>query len=178
MQNKEFTIKIFVKRILEAYGDWITLPMQEKDLKEAINKAVGENDFIISSIENNYPDIFYINEYSNIYALNQFLLRVYNADECDKRLLLSLYSFFDEEVEYVDKALRNLSSIDFLENVEDDKDETLGESLANSGFIGEIPSNLKEYINYEAIGRDYYCSGFKYIKSLKTAIRQNKGFGE
>ena len=52
-------------------------------------------------------------------------------------------------------------------------DEELGECLVDEGLLGEIPARLSNYIDYEAIGRDFAietCGSFETINNRTQFI--------
>lgn len=157
-------------------GGWLKLPVAPNKLDEEIEKLVGRNEFLTCDVENKYPDVLYIGEYSSIEEINNYLNHLNGLDDETRMLEMAIYSYSDGDLGFVKRALKNLDSIDFYGNVESDEDEVLGKILVNNGYIGCVTDELKEWIDYEKVGRNGYCDGFRYIKSLKAVIRQKQGF--
>lgn len=152
-------------KYVEGYlvGKWISLPCTEDELQELyvnIGVARFEDDEFIYGKEINgivYEEIaihdyetdlgIKIEEYDSISRLNE-LSETVNGNEVE-------FSAIYKATGNIDESLRILEGGDFilLNGVDNDKD--LGYEWVTQGLLGiEIPTNLENYIDYEAIGRD------------------------
>lgn len=168
--SKGNTMKIFITD-LEAYnngflvGNWYTLPMTNDELAEAIENELhnGRNlckhthhheEYFISDYECSYMKI---EEYSDIYKLNEIAQQIESWDENDTMKFEILVS----EGYSLDEIMAN--GIDYYEiEIFDFRNakrltcayEQLAEQFVDEGLFGNIPIALQSYIDYEAISRD------------------------
>ena len=147
--------KIFVSNLGkynegEMVGEWINLPATEGEMEELLDR-IGINEeyeeIFIPDYENEFN--YKVNEYANLDELNDIAYKLDNltTDEEEKiKAGLELWSF-DEIYNYLDDIV-------LLKDVNTDYDlgyywieESGCYNLDNLGM-------LKNYINYEAFGRD------------------------
>lgn len=101
-----------------------------------------------------YEAPFKISEYEdtdNIAAMIDFC----NLDECDQKR--AGYLFDNNYYSKLQDCIDNLDDVEYYENM------TLvqvAEQLVDDGCFGEIPKELKFYIDYEAIARDLGYDGY------------------
>ena len=131
-------------------GEWINLPATEEEMEELLDR-IGINEeyeeVFITDYENEFNYI--VNEYDNLEELNEIAYTLDNLTDYAKEILkagLELWSF--EEV------FDNLDSFSLMEDINTDYDlgcywieESGCYDLDNLGM-------LRNYINYEAFGRD------------------------
>lgn len=134
----------------EMIGEWINLPATEEELQEVLDR-IGINEeyeeVFITDYENEFGYI--VNEYDNLDELNEIAYKLDNLTDYEKEKIkagLELWSF-DEIYNYLDDIV-------LLEDVNTDYDlgyywieESGCYNLDNLGM-------LRNYINYEAFGRD------------------------
>ena len=134
----------------EMVGEWINLPATEEEMEELLNK-IGINEkyeeIFIPDYENEFNYI--INEYDNLDELNEIAYKLDNLTDYDKEILkagLELWNFED--------VFDNLDDFILMEDINTDYDlgyywveESGCYNLDNLGM-------LRNYINYEAFGRD------------------------
>lgn len=147
-------INVFLESI-EAYnngemkGKWITLPMDEEDLKNEIKDVLGDDEeYFIIDWECEY---FSIGEYDSIMDINEKAKYLSEKEEYELIELKAICELvdFDEAKEILERG-----DYQFIPDVE--SAEELGEYVVDEGLFCEtIPETLKNYIDYEAIGRDY-----------------------
>lgn len=151
----------------ELVGEWIDLPFDELDLQELFERIkLGYFDedgdyihgfseglsfyeeFVIHDYETDLND-FKINEYDDIYDLNDLIDRVESLDDYDYDKLQACLSLAN--LEY---CLDSLDNFDYYPDVNNEYDlgyywveESGAYDLSNLG-------NLAMYIDYEAFGRD------------------------
>lgn len=134
----------------EMVGEWINLPATEEEMEELLDR-IGINEeyeeIFIPTYENEFNYI--VNEYDNLDELNDIAYKIDNLTDYEKEILkagLELWSF-DEIYNYLDDII-------LLKDVNTDYDlgyywieESGCYNLDNLGV-------LRNYINYEAFGRD------------------------
>jgi antirestriction protein len=138
-------------------GKWVQLPISDDKLGEVL-KEIGIDEYyeetFISDCEN---DIIGLNEvvseYSSISVLNKLAQRLEELSADDARKLGAVLEY--EACTSVEEVLAILDKLDEFElviGVSDD--ETLGYYYAEELCSIEIPEHLKNYMDYEAYGRD------------------------
>lgn len=131
----------------EIVGEWINLPATEEELEEVLNRIGINEEYFITDYENEFNYI--VNEYDNLDELNDIAYKLDNLTDYEKEILkagLELWNF--EEV------FNNLDDFILMEDVNTDYD--LGYYwIEESGCYNlDNLGNLRNYINYEAFGRD------------------------
>ncbi|MDB2562696.1 antirestriction protein ArdA [Sulfurimonas sp.] len=153
-------MKIYITD-LEAYnnghlvGEWYTLPMGEDSLAEcnedvlyngrkACSHTHHHEETFITDWECDYMDI---EEYSDIYKLNEIAQELESLNEYDMKRYTALrgHGYSHEE------ALKAYEDVDLYE---DTTLPELAEQFVDDGLYGEINDSIKNYIDYEAIARD------------------------
>ena len=134
----------------EMIGEWINLPATEEELQEVLDR-IGINEeyeeVFITDYENEFN--YKVNEYDNLDELNELADTLDNLTDYEKETLkagLELWDFED--------VFDNLDDFILMENINTDYDlgfywieESGCYNLDNLGM-------LRNYINYEAFGRD------------------------
>lgn len=157
-------IKIYVANLGkynegELKGAWLELPLAydednfAEEFKEFLEDEVGINaeyeEYAIHDYDTNL-DIS-IDEYSSVYKLNELAVRIEELSDYDVDVLKALV-----EIQTLEDALDILEDRDFVfyEGITTPKE--LGEYAVSEGLFGIIvPDELENYIDYEAIGRDW-----------------------
>lgn len=155
-------MKIFITNLgkyVEGYlvGKWVQLPISDEKLDEVL-KQIGINEYyeeyFISDCENDIIGLSdVISEYSSISVLNKLAQRIEELSADDAKKLGAVLEY--EACTSVEEVLAILDKLDEFElviGVSDD--ETLGYYYAEELGGIEIPEHLKNYIDYEALGRD------------------------
>lgn len=136
----------------ELIGDWFSPPIDFDTVKDRI----GLNDEYEEYAIHDYELPFSIDEYTSISEINR---------KCELVTELESYAFFE-----------NISSIlnywfNDLEELVEHKDDIICHSdcsnmsdvarnyIEESGTFSDIPNNLKNYIDYQAFGRDLEIEG-------------------
>lgn len=131
-------------------GEWINLPATEEELEEVLDR-IGINEeyeeVFITDYENEFG--YKVDEYDNLDELNEIAYKLDNLTDYDKQVLkagLELWSFED--------VFDNLDSFSLMEDINTDYElgcywieESGCYDLDNLGM-------LRNYIDYEAFGRD------------------------
>ena len=134
----------------ELIGEWINLPATEEEIEELLNRiSINEEyeEIFITDYENEFG--YVVNEYDNLDELNDIAYELDNLTDYEKEVLkagLELWSF--EEV------FDNLDDFILMEDINTDYD--LGYYwIEESGCYNlDNLGNLRNYIDYEAFGRD------------------------
>ena len=135
-------------------GEWVHLPISSEDLKEVLTRIGINQEYEEYFITDYECDIFKINEFDSISYLNEIAEKLEELSDFD----ISIVKYFvDFESLEINEAIENFEEGNYCYyfDVEDESD--LGYRVAENW---DIPEYLSSYIDYEAIGRDYLCSGW------------------
>lgn len=142
-------------------GDWITLPMEQDDLKEAMKKiADNMKDFDPEYFINDYEwiaDIDYsISENESILELNQLLNDIDTLDTWELETLEAMI----ETGMYCDlwEAYENIENCTFYKSM--DLYEVAYDIVNECYFTKDTPDFLTRYFDYEAFARDLHFDGY------------------
>lgn len=130
-------------------GEWFTVPVNMEEVKEKL----GLNDEYEEYAIHDYELPFGIGEYESIERINSLYCQLENADEDVLLDLKDLLRVFDS----VEELIENLDNLIFYKGV-----DTLGDlavELVEEGHFGEVPEQLRPYIDYAAIARDMNING-------------------
>lgn len=150
----------------ELSGEWINLPMDKDELREAIKKALNssetatEDDYDEECAIHDYEAPFHINEYDDIYELNEVAQRIEDAD-IEEDVFNAIFEDCGNDLESAVSIAENndYSLLCDVSTIED-----LGQYAVDEGLFGvEIPDNLYNYIDFQAIGRDMQIEGWTIV---------------
>ena len=132
-------------------GDWFSFPIDEEDVAERIGLNERYEEYAVHDTEN-FP--IEIGEYISIEELNEIFEMIeelpdYITDELDE--FVSHYGSLEELVEHKDDIILYSG----CETMTDLAYYLIDEEQ----ILGEIPSSLQNYIDYEAYGRDLDMGG-------------------
>ncbi len=137
-------------------GAWFEFPMDEEELDEEIesilNKFPGGEEVAIHDYE--APEGVIINEYDDIFELNEMAQRI--EDIVDDKVI------FESIIEVIGSDLSKCLDIFEQGDYSFYKGEDLTEVAAimvEEGIYSEVPKELINYIDYEALGRDMAADG-------------------
>lgn len=135
-------------------GQWITLPMEEEELKEKLNtvaQAMHDEDpeWFVNDYE--WTTDFHpreIEEMENIIELNEYIQELNDLDEWEQKTFCAACEVFGN-IEPLDVPNYRL-----MEDINNEYD--LGYYLIEESGCYDLKNlgNLANYINYEAFGRD------------------------
>lgn len=139
----------------ELVGEWIDLPMDDDELRAAIQRIIdaypGGEEIAI----HDYEGPFRIREYENIYVLNEKMKEINSLSEDEQTAVVAVLKATGYDV---DEALRIVkdgayqlyyySLIEWAYRCVDD------------GLFGDVPTSIQPYIDYEAIARDLRIEGY------------------
>ena len=147
-------------------GEWVTLPLDNEDLKSKINSILelgskidgyGETheEYFITDFECDYYDV---DEYENIPKLNEMTELMEGLNDYEKKavkFLLDNYlvNSFEEALEKYDEVIiyEDCSMYDIAYDL-----------IQESFDFEKIPANLSNYIDYNALARDLEIEGRYY----------------
>lgn len=156
-------LKVFITNLAkynEGYcvldiGKWVELPMDASELQEEIDSVLGnDEELFLTDWESDYK--IEIGEFSNVFRLNEQMEELEALPE-DTRKTVTLIADYEglELTEVIEEVADGKYTIYQASNFEE-----LGYYLKDNGLLGyEIPSHLENYIDYEALGRDWLHSG-------------------
>ena len=141
-------------------GEWVHLPVSSDDLKGVLDR-IGINkeyeEFFITDYECDYIKI---DEFDSLANLNILAEKLESLSDVDKLILEYFIQYenmgINEAIECFDEG-----NYSYYCDVMDELD--LGYRVAEDW---DIPEYLANYIDYEAIGRDYTCSGWVLFENI------------
>lgn len=154
-------IKVFVTNLGkynegELIGEWLDLPATDDEIDELLSR-IGINsqyeEYFISDYETDIAGLA-IDEYDSLSEVNDYAAQLVSLDE--------------EEIMCVEAMLENGSSIEeALDGYQDciiwrdcrDMTDIAYEVVEESGLLDSMPENLRNYFDYEALGRDLEYEG-------------------
>jgi antirestriction protein len=134
----------------ELFGKWLNLSeITEEELQEAISEILGKDEeLFISDYEWSGIDIYDIPEFGSITLLKLKIDEIAELSEQDQKKLRYMIK---QEGYTLETALTKIDDCDIYENMDL---KGLAENLVEEGIFGEIPENIKAYLDYEKIARD------------------------
>jgi len=136
----------------ELVGDWFTPPINMEEVKERIGLNGEYEEFAV----HDYELPFDINEYTSIDEINRLCAMVEEIEGTP---------IYHELKEIINYWFTNLE--DLLENIDDiicysdcdSMEDVARYYVEETGQLGEVPTNLQNYIDYQALGRDMELEG-------------------
>ena len=155
-------------------GKWLDLPMDENELQkelqsildEGLKDGVVDEEYFITDYETDVEGLT-IDEFENVFVLNTLMEEVEKLSEDEQIILQALLIVYFPDLK---EAFDFLRKGDYLVYWDVTSERELGEYIVEEGFLGEIPEQIKYYIDYEAIGHDYCLNGVTIIPELGLAI--------
>lgn len=148
---------------------WLTIPFSEEELNDAFvdiklgyydedgefhfgyeeNGVLYEEYFITDYCTNG---LFEVSEYANLDEINELAERIESLNKWQLDDLKSVY----EVNGYIDESLDIVEMGDYILLSDVSDEEELGRYVVEEGLFGiTIPDGLMDYIDFEAIGRDW-----------------------
>lgn len=139
-------------------GQWVNLPCDDL---EAVYKNIGINERyeekFITDFETDFG--FDVPEYASIEELNELAKRINDLEEYQKEALQAfLYNSYSLE-----DAITEVENNNFIIHYDCTEMSDIAYELIDEGIYGNIPDNLINYIDYDAIGRDLEIEGNYYF---------------
>lgn len=167
--TKKENFKIYVAN-LGAYnrgyliGKWLSLPMSEDKLNEAIEDILNGEEAIKSRDEDDWDeetaihdyecDFIEIGEYDSIEKLNELAGRFEALHDWEQETLKAIFEVEDEtDFDLID----SIYDYNLIPDINNEYD--LGYYYLEESGLYDIPKFLRNYIDYEAFGRDITFDG-------------------
>lgn len=136
----------------ELVGEWFTPPIDFDNVKEVI----GLNDEYEEYAIHDYELPFSIDEYTPIDEVNRICGKIEELEGTPifdelKDILGMWFSDIEELVEHMEDIICYSDC--------DDMEDVARYYVEETGSLGEIPSHLQNYIDYQALGRDMDLEG-------------------
>ncbi|WP_077318276.1 antirestriction protein ArdA [Virgibacillus proomii] len=136
----------------ELVGAWFTPPIDMEDVKERI----GLNSEYEEHAVHDYELPFEIDEYTPITEINRLCTMVQELEGSPIYHELSeIQSYWFDNLEELLEHRDDIMHYPDCENMAD----VARYFVEETGALGEVPTNLQNYIDYEAFGRDLEISG-------------------
>ena len=142
-------------------GEWVKLPVPEEKLT-AVLKRIGigrrYEEYFIPAFETSFANLE-INEYSNIYELNDLAQRIAELASWEVEKLAAVVEVeCPHSTSALLEILDHLDEFDYLADIEDE--EALGQYYAEMcGTFQCLPDHLQNYIDFASYGRDIHLEG-------------------
>ncbi|HAP3026857.1 TPA: antirestriction protein ArdA [Enterococcus faecalis] len=142
----------------ELVGAWFQPPIDMEEVKEKIGLNDRYEEYAIHDFE--LP--FEIDEYTSISEINRLCALVEEIEDTDifkelREIQRMWFSSLEELIEHKDDIIC-YSDCDSMEDV-------AAYYVEETGQLGEVPANLQNYIDYQALGRDMELEGSFLITS-------------
>lgn len=137
-------------------GEWITLPMDEYELEETLDRIaeqMGDNDpeWFINDYEwTTDIELRDIGENENIFDLREELERLDDLDEWEQKIFCAACEYWGYE--YVD--IDDIDEYRLMEDIEDEYDLGYYWAIESGCYDLDKMGSLANYIDYRAFGRD------------------------
>lgn len=136
----------------ELVGDWFTPPINFEEVKERLGLNGEYEEYAI----HDYELPFDINEYTSIEEINRLCALVEEIEGTPiyyemKELINYWFTNLEDLLENKDDII-HYSDCDSMEDV-------ARYYVEETGQLGEVPTNLQNYIDYQALGRDMEIEG-------------------
>ena len=146
-------------------GKWLELPATEKEIEESFKRigidGINYEEYFITDYEDS---IFKIEEYSNLEYLNEIAEKIENLNDDEKIIFQYLKDYQNYDFEKTFEIIENENYL-YYANIKNEED--LGEAISEDW---EIPENLINYIDYEAIGRDATFENWDIYKNIAICL--------
>jgi antirestriction protein len=141
----------------ELVGAWFTPPISEEEMAEKIGLHDEYEEYAI----HDYQLPFEISEYISIRELNRLCEAVSELDDLIQEELTNIQGMWFSSL---DELLENAENIHCYSDC--DSMEDLAQYLIEeTGVLGDVPDSLKNYIDYQAYGRDLSFDGCYLVTS-------------
>ena len=134
---------------------WLELPATDEEIEAAfkyilVADGTEYEEYFITDYETDIPGLE-IGEYTNILELNKKMEELSNLKDFE---IEELQAILESQGGTLEDALEIHQKGNFIFYSGVNSFEELAEIFVDDGLFGEISENLKNYIDYEAIGRD------------------------
>lgn len=136
----------------ELVGDWFSFPLDYDQIAERIGLNDEYEEYAIHDYEMPIP----VHEYTSIDELNRIVEQIESIDDDD--IISELSELLNYWFESIDDLVEHLNDLIHYSDC-DSMEEVAQYYIEETGAFGEIPSQLQNYIDYEALGRDMDMEG-------------------
>lgn len=157
-------IKVYVANLAKynegtLKGEWIELPQHWDDIQETLDLILGigdngervDEEYAIHAYESDIEGLT-IGEYDSLEELNELAEELENLPEWDLEVLSAILEHLGDDLAEALEVLRD-GEYSYYPGVYEEED--LGVFVVDEGLFGEVPESLLNYLDYEAIGRDW-----------------------
>lgn len=134
----------------KAVGSWFSMPVNPDEVDSRLNLRNGEVDMAIHDSELPFP----VDEYMSLEELNkEWACFEELPEEFQKDVKVLVEHYRD-----VEAILENVENIIFYDGIHESRD--LAEfCIKEKGVLEEVPKEVRDYIDYESMGRDMEING-------------------
>lgn len=136
----------------ELIYEWVDLPCDNFD---TVFDVIGHDEYFITDYECEIPSIF-ISENARLETLNELAEQLDDLSTYELRVLKAICEAHTSNLR---EALDIVSDETYLFYEVEDMNEFV-EVLIDEGCFGDIPSNVRNYLDYSKIARDLEFDGF------------------
>ena len=137
-------------------GKWITLAISHEELQSELNEVLQEGEeYFITDYEWEELSFFKVEEFSNIFKINEDLQQLEELEEYELKSVKFLldYGFADS----IEEAINNIDNVIIYENsTMEDMAYNLIQEIYN---IDNLPSLISNHIDYQGVARDLEING-------------------
>ena len=146
---------IFIGAVIEpAYGEWVSLPCDEKvidEIIENIQNSLDCEEVMISDYESRFSEL-HIGEYSDPYEVNEMAERLSEYDEEQLEIMTLMMSDWGYDFE---DAIDKVDNWEYrIYNNTDSMKDVAMQVLADDPEFAKIPESFIDYFDYDGYGRD------------------------
>lgn len=158
--------RVYLVNLQNNEGKWLTLPMDADELAEEIEEFTKGADYGIFDHEG--P--FYIDQFVNIHELNEQLNELEIVGKhFNEREIQALLEFVDFPEDAI--SLLREERVRFYDTGKENPQwSDLAELLVYEYDYMEVPDYLKDYIDYDHVGRNLYYEGNWYLSGNGIAV--------
>lgn len=133
-------------------GEWVALPTTREELDAAFERVTcgQDHEIFVADYESEFG--VKVDEYENLYALNEQLNEI-DPDDFDV-----IAAYLEAVSDNINEAIKNADRCTLYSECETLKD--LAYEMVEEGDFGDIPESIRNYIDYEAIARDLGFEGY------------------
>ena len=137
-------------------GEWITLPMEEEELEEVLEKiaaAMGDEDpeWFVNDYEWTCEwEGREIDEYENIEKLNEYCQELSDLDEWEQKVYAAAVEYWGEQYVNID----DLDEFNLYSDISDEYDLGYYWAVESGCYELDKMGPLANYIDYAGFGRD------------------------
>lgn len=137
----------------ELVFEWVDLPVD--DFEEVMEQLGNPEEYFISDYECDIPHMV-IHEYENLDELNNLAIELECMSTYEKMILAAI---MEADGSPIDEALETLEAENYMFYATEDFEEFI-DLFIEDGFFGEIPEEMREFLDYEKLTHYFQDRGF------------------